>query len=84
MTQVLTVRLAAGLLAKIDRRAAQEGRRRSDYVRRLIEKDARKPVKTRPARFACLHLKGRYALGRGSDNAAVRSALVRQAHEKDR
>jgi hypothetical protein len=84
MTEVLTVRLPPGLLSKVDRRAAQHGRPRSEYVRHLIETDAVKPVKTNPSRFASLHLKGRHAIGRGSNNASVRAALARRAYEKNR
>lgn len=81
MTEVLTVRLPAGLLAKIDERAAQQGCRRSDYVRRLIAKDAEKPFRAISRHFACLHLKGRYALGHGGNNAAVRAALARRVYK---
>ena len=83
MTEVLTVRLAGGLLAKVDQRAAQQGRPRSEYIRRLIEEDALKPVK-KSARFASLQLKGRHAVGGGSDNSSVRAALARRAYEKNR
>jgi len=38
----------------------------------------------RQARFASLALKGRYAIGNGSSNAAVRKALARRAHEQNR
>jgi Ribbon-helix-helix protein, copG family len=83
MTKVLTVRVPSGLLAKIDQRAAHEGRGRSEYVRRLIENHAQTDQLRKKTRFACLHLKGRYPVGRGSDNAAIRAAFKRRAHEKN-
>jgi hypothetical protein len=36
-----------------------------------------------PRRFACLSLKGRYALGFGSDNAAVRRRGRRQGRPEE-
>ncbi len=84
MTEVLTVRLPAGALSQVDRRAAQQGRPRSEYIRQLIEADAAKAGKTKPGRFASLSLKGRHNIGRGSDNASVRAALARRAYEKNR
>lgn len=83
MTEILTVRLDGRLLAKVDQRAAQQGRPRSEYIRRLIEEDALRPAK-KTRRFASLHLKGRHAVGGGSDNASVRTALARRAYEKNR
>jgi hypothetical protein len=83
MSNVLTVRLPSSLLAKVDRKAATLGRARAEHVRQVLEEDV--AVGTpKPRRFACLSLKGRYALGRGSDNAAVRRALARRANEKNR
>ena len=82
MSTVLTVRLPPSLLSRLDRKAAALGRARAEHVRQVLEADlAAAPPKTK--RFACLSLKGRYALGRGSDNATVRKAL-RRAHEKNR
>jgi hypothetical protein len=83
MSNVLTVRLPGSLLVKVDRRAAALGRARAEHVRQLLEEDVAAGL-PKPKRFACLHLKGRYALGRGSDNAAVRRSLVRRAYEKNR
>jgi metal-responsive CopG/Arc/MetJ family transcriptional regulator len=83
MANVLSVRLPGSLLAKVDRKAASLGRRRAEHVRQVLEADvASNPVKRK--RFASLSLKGRYALGHGSDNAAVRQALARRAYEKNR
>jgi hypothetical protein len=83
MPNVLTVRLPGSLLAKVDRKAAALGRARAEHVRQVLEEDVAADV-PKPRRFACLRLKGRYALGRGSDNATVRRALARQAYEKNR
>jgi hypothetical protein len=83
MPNVLTVRLPSSLLAKVDRKAAVLGRARAEHVRQVLEADVAAGT-ARPKRFACLALKGRYALGRGSDNAAVRRALTCRAYEKDR
>jgi hypothetical protein len=83
MPNVLTVRLPSSLLAKVDRKAAALGRARAEHVRQLLEADVA-AVPASAKRFACLSLKGRYALGRGSNNAAVRRALARRTHEEDR
>ena len=83
MPNVLTVRLPSSLLAKVDRKAAALGRARAEHVRQVLEADVAAGA-PRPKRFACLSLKGRYALGRGSDNAAVRRALTRPGYEEDR
>jgi hypothetical protein len=83
MPNVLTVRLPSSLLAKLDRKAAALGRRRAEHVRQVLEQDVAATLP--PAkRFACLSLKGRHALGVGSDNAAVRRALAGRAYEKNR
>ncbi len=83
MANVLTVRLPGSLLSKLDRKAASLGRRRAEHVRQVLEADvASSPPK--PRHFVTLSLKGRYSLGRGSDNASVRRALARRTHEEDR
>src|SRR5204863_7271130 len=69
MPNILTVRLPSSLLAKVDRKAAPLGRGRAEHVRQVLQEDVASGH--RPStRFASLSLKGRYALGRGSDNAA--------------
>jgi hypothetical protein len=83
MSNVLTVRLLSSLLVKVDRKAAALGRTRAEYVRQVLEEDVAAGA-PQPRRFACLSLKGRYALGGGSDNAAVRRALAGRAYEKNR
>jgi predicted transcriptional regulator len=83
MPNVLTVRVPSSLLAKVDRKAATLGRSRAEHVRQVLEADA-ETVERGRKRFASLALKGRYALGRGSDNAAVRRALARRYYEKNR
>ena len=82
MSNVLTIRLPGSLLARVDRKPASLGRTRAEHVREVLEADAT-TLPARPKRFASLGLKGRYALGHGSDNAAVRKALARP-YEKDR
>jgi hypothetical protein len=83
MPSVLTVRIPDLLLAKVDRKAAALGRTRAEYVRQVLEADVASGS-AEPERFACLSLRGHYALGRGSGNLAVRRALPRRAHKKDR
>jgi hypothetical protein len=69
-------------MAKVDQKAAALGRARAEHVRQVLAEDVAAGA-PKPGRFASLSLKGRYALGRGSDNAAVRRALARRAYEKD-
>jgi len=83
MANVLTVRLPTSLLSKLDRKAASLGRRRAEHVRQVLAADVMSPP-PKAKRFACLSLKGRYAIGKGSDNASVRRALARHAYEKNR
>jgi plasmid stability protein len=83
MSNVLTIRVPNPLLAGVDRKAASLGRSRAEHVRQVLEADVA-TVERKPKRFASLALKGRYALGRGGNNAAVRKALARRAYEKDR
>jgi bifunctional DNA-binding transcriptional regulator/antitoxin component of YhaV-PrlF toxin-antitoxin module len=58
--------------------AARPRRSKPGEAERIVARALRK------VRFTCLPLKGRYALGGGSDNAAVRRALARRAYEKNR
>jgi hypothetical protein len=83
MPNVLTVRLPTSLLRKLDRKAAALGRTRAEHVRCVLEADVPKAI-TAPTRFACLALSGRCALGRGSNNAALRRALARRAYKGNR
>jgi hypothetical protein len=83
MPNILTVRLPGSLLAKVDRKAAALGRARAEHVRYLLEADV-ESGQPKSKRFASLSLKGRYAIGGGSGNAAVRRALARRAYEKNR
>ena len=83
MANVLTIRLPGSVLAKVDRKAASLGRSRAEHVRQVLEEDAAS-LPRRSKRFASLALKGRYTLGGGGYNAAVRKALARRAYEKDR
>lgn len=82
MPIVLTVRMPRLLLAKVDRKAAVLGQTRAEYVRQVLEADVASGS-AELKRFACLSLRGHYALGRGSGNLAMRRALPRRAHQKD-
>jgi len=82
MSTVLTVRVPPSLLTRLDRKAAALGRARAEHVRQVLEADL-EAAQPKSRRFASLPLKGRYALGRGSDNAAVRDAW-RRGNEKNR
>jgi len=80
MTNVLSVRLPSGKMARLDQRAASSGLDRSEFVRRLIEQALEEPVaKNKGRRFASMDLCGHYSIGGGSDNAAVRAALAKRA-----
>ena len=74
--------LPSSLLSKLDRKAASLGRVRAEHVRQVLEADVAGP-EPKGRRFACLGLRGRYALGRGIDNRAVRQALSRRVYEKN-
>jgi bifunctional DNA-binding transcriptional regulator/antitoxin component of YhaV-PrlF toxin-antitoxin module len=58
--------------------AARPRRSKPGEAERIVARALRK------VRFTCLSLNGRYALGGGGDNAAVRRALARRAYEKHR
>ena len=73
MQNVLTLRLPPSLKARLDRRAAALGRPVAEHVRQALEADVAAAA-PKPRRFVCLSLKGRYAIGRGGDNAAARRA----------
>jgi hypothetical protein len=81
MSVVLTVRVPGSLMSKLDRKAAALGRVRAEHVRQLLEEDVSEPEPKRK-RFACLSLIGKYSLGHGSDNEAVRQAFKRRFNEK--
>ncbi len=83
MSTVLTVRLPASLLSKLDRKVAALGRVRAEHVRQVLEADVARPGPKR-RRFACLSLSGKYSLDRRSDNEGVRQALRRQYVKKNR
>ena len=83
MANILTIRLPSSLLASVDRKAASLGRSRAEHVRQVLAADA-EGIEGKPRIFASLSLKGRYAIGKGSDNASVRRALARHAYEKNR
>ena len=89
MTQVLTARVPAHLIAKADRRAAELGLDRGKYVRSLIEQDVTTSVRQRSKRkFASEDFIGSVPLARGPyTNRRVR-AIVRErlaaSREKDR
>ncbi len=76
MTTVLSVRLPSKKMAELERRASSNGMDRSEYVRNLIERALDAKSATGRRRFSSMDLLGRYAIGAGSDNAAVRAALA--------
>ena len=82
MTQVISLRVPPGKVAAIDRRAADAGLDRTNYLLRLVDEDLTRPAPKSRRRFASLHLLGKFR-SRGSSNAAVRVALKSQG-EKDR
>jgi hypothetical protein len=61
-------------VAAIDRRAADSGMDRTQYLRRLVDQDLARPARRSRRRFASVHLLGRFH-SRGSSNARVRAAL---------
>jgi predicted DNA-binding protein len=87
MSQILTLRLRPGKLARIDRRAAQLGQDRSSYVRSLIEQDLKETGSSKHV-FASRDLLGVFRTGvSSSDNATVRRVIrqrLLQRHEKNR
>jgi hypothetical protein len=78
MSTVLTVRLAAAELGSCDARAADMGLTRTDYIRYLIRADQEQSAgkSRRRRRFASRDLIGKFNVGSGSTNAAVRRALA--------
>jgi hypothetical protein len=84
MTSVLSVRMPRRNLDALDRRAAAVGVDRSTLVNRILEEAlARCPPLPR-RRFASAHLVGKYSAGRGSSNAAIRTAFRSRPREANR
>jgi len=81
MSVVLTVRVPGSLMSKLDRKAAALGRVRAEHVRQILAEDVTEPEPKRK-RFACLAMSGKYSLGHGSDNKAVREAFRQRFYEK--
>ena len=77
MPNVITFRLSAGKLAKVDRRAAQLGRDRSGYVRALIDQDLQQPSGSNRHKFASEDLIGAFNLRQGTANNATVRGLIR-------
>ena len=87
MPNVLTVRMSPAKLAKLDRRAAQAGRERSEYVRALIEQDLKQQPESPRHVFASGDLVGTFAIGVPTDNRSVRRLIrqrLRERHAKNR
>ncbi|MBI3417209.1 MAG: hypothetical protein HY043_18110 [Verrucomicrobia bacterium] len=86
MSHVLTVRIAPGLLAKAEARAAQLGLDRARYLRSLIERDAENGSAMPRRQFASEDLVGRFRLGgKSANNQRVRESLRRRSkHETNR
>ncbi len=68
-------------MSKVDKKAAALGRPRAEHVRQVLEEDVAEG-EPRRKRFACLHLSGKYSIGKGSDNEAVRRAFRRRFYAK--
>ena len=83
MSEVLTVRIAPRLLAKLEERAVQLGLDRSGYVRSLIEQDLAGARPQPERRFASEDLAGAFRLGgKPADNPHVREVLSRRSTAK--
>jgi hypothetical protein len=88
MSTILTLRLSAAKLARVDRRAAEIGRDRSAYVRSLIDQDLDHTAGVSRHKFASEDLIGAFNLGQGTvDNSTVRHLArerLRRGREKNR
>lgn len=85
MATVLSVRLTSEELGSCDAKATSMGLTRTDYVKHLIHRDLQeKPGRAAKRRFSSTDLIGKFAIGTGSTNAAVRAVLARRAHEESR
>ncbi len=82
MTHVVSLRMPPEKVAAIDRRAADSGLDRTNYLLRLVDEALSRPATQSKRRFASGHLLGKFR-SQGSSNAAARAALKSQ-HEKDR
>jgi hypothetical protein len=78
MTDVLTLRLPPGKLAKVDRRAAELGQERSRYIRGLIDEDLRGAAKPRKHVFASEDLVGCVETGIVSSSSAHFRKIIRE------
>jgi hypothetical protein len=82
MTQVISLRVPPRKAAAIDRRAADSGLDRTNYLLHLVDEDLARPAPKSKRRFVSVRLLGKYR-SQGSSNAAVRAALKTQG-DKDR
>jgi hypothetical protein len=74
MTQVVSIRVPSKKVAEIDRKAADIGLDRTNYILRLVNQDLQRPASKSKRRFASSHLLGRFR-SKGSSNAQIRAAL---------
>jgi hypothetical protein len=79
MTKVLTVRLSPQELAQCDAWAKELGVTRTDFVRSRLFDPATAPADRERKRFASRDLIGSLAVGSGSTNEQVRSAMRKKA-----
>ena len=79
MSRVLTIRIASGLIARAEARAARLGMGRAGYVRNLIEHDLKASNTCPRGQFASEDLVGSFRLGgKPATNQVTRSALQRR------
>ena len=76
------MRMPKTKIAALDRRAADAGLDRTQYLLRLLDQDLAKPANGSNRRFASVHLLGKFR-SQGSTNVEVRAAL-KARNEKDR
>jgi hypothetical protein len=74
MTQVVSIRVPSKKVAEIDRKAANIGLDRTNYILRLVDEDLQRPASKPKRRFASTHLLGKFR-SKGSSNTEIRAAL---------
>jgi len=82
MTKVVSLRIPQQTIAEIDRRAADEGLDRTNYLLQLVKDGLCKRARAPKRRFVSTHLLGKFP-SKGSTNAEIRAAMKKHI-EKDR
>ncbi len=83
MTKVLTVRVSAELLDKVEAKAVRLGMERSKYLRSLMEEDANADFSTAAGQFASEDLVGSVPAGKGPyTNERIRKLVRAKWFEK--